>query len=250
VKAALIEAGVRQDDVLLGHFALSWFGYLEGGAEGLIDTLLDILGPGGTLVMPTFSFSWLGREPFDPLTTPSREGAVTDRFWRRAGVVRSAHTTHSFAAFGKHAPAIVAGHDHTRSPLSEDGPLGRLEALNARILMFAPLNANTAMHVGEWRAGIPLLDLICPIMGDGVRREVLVPNCPRHVEFQPACERLFARNQIHEAVLGEQTVRTMLCRDAIAAQEEVMREMPELQLQPGCDCAYCVKLLEYCKTRS
>ena len=246
VKAALTEVGVEQGDVLLGHFALNWFGYIEGGAESLIDTLLELLGPEGTLVMPTFSFSWLGRAPFDPGTTPSRVGAVTNCFWRRPGVKRSAHPTHSFAAFGKHAPTILAGHNHTQSPLSEDGPLGRLEALGGKILMFAPPNSNTSMHVGEWRAGIPLLELICPIIENGERREVLVPDCPWHVAFELAYERLYARSQVREAVLGEQTIRVMLCKDAIAAQEETMREAPEAMLQPGCDCAYCNRLLEHC----
>jgi hypothetical protein len=115
--------------------------------------------------------------------------------------------------------------------------------------MFAPMNANTIMHVGEYRAGIPLLDLVCPILEDGMHREALVPDCPWHVNFEAAYKSLYARNQLKEARLGENTIRTMLCTDAIAAQEEVMRETPELLIQPRCVCPYCSRLREYCEVK-
>src|SRR5205085_2114838 len=70
IDAALKRAGLKPGEVVLAHCALSRFGYIEGGAEGLIDTLLARLGPDGTLVMPTFTFSWIGRPPYDPLMTP------------------------------------------------------------------------------------------------------------------------------------------------------------------------------------
>lgn len=247
IRSALAQAGLAQGDVVLGHFALSRYGYVEGGADSLIDTLLSLLGPEGTLVMPTFTFSWLGRLPYDPQTTPSRVGAITDCFWRRPGVVRSPHPTHSFAAVGKHASALLAGHDYTRSPLSQDGPLGRLADLNGKALLFSPPTTNTIMHVGDYRAGLPLLDYICPILESGERREVIVPDCPWHARFAPAYEKLYARSLVQDAVLGEDVLRVMRCRDAIEAQAEVMRETPQLLLQPGCHCPYCQKLEQYCR---
>lgn len=250
VRAALEQAGLEKGDLVLGHFALSRFGYIEGGAEGLIETLLSILGPEGTLVMPTFTFSWVGRLPYDPNTTASRVGAVTDLFWRRFGVLRSAHPTHSFAALGKHASALLSDHDHTRSPLSTDGPLGRLADLDGKILLFAPPTSNTIMHVGEYRAGLPLLDFLCPITEDGVSYEALVPDCPWHVRFAPAYEKLYARRLIKDIPLGESVLHTMRARDAISAQEEVMREMPEALLKPGCNCLYCQRLEQRCRANA
>ncbi len=245
IKAALEQAGLVSGDVVLGHFALSRFGYIEGGADGLIDTLLSIIGADGTLVMPTFTFSWIGRLPYDPQVTPSRVGAVTNCFWKREGVLRSDHPTHSFAAMGKHAGDLLAGHDYTRSPLSADSPLSRLADLDAKILLFSPPTTNTMMHIGEYRAGLPMQDYLCPIVEDGTRREVVVPDCPWHVRFARAYEKLYARGQVQDVALGEEIVRTMRCRDAIDAQAEVMRETPELLLQPGCDCPYCRQLKQY-----
>src|SRR5262249_40117032 len=154
----------------------------------------------------------------------------------------SAHPTHSFAAVGRHAATLLADHDHTRSPLSADGPLGRMADLDGKILMFAPQNANTTMHMGEYRAGLPLLDFICPIVEDGVARETLVPDCPWHVRFAAAYEKLYARGLVRDVALGEETLRTMRSRDAIAAQAEVMHETPEALLVSGCNCLYCQRL--------
>lgn len=250
VEGALKQAGLARGDLVLAHLSLSRFGYLEGGADGLIDTLLSLLGPDGTLMMPTFTFSWVGHPPYDPYTTPSRVGTVTDRFWRRPGVRRSAHPTHSFAAVGRHAAALLADHGPAGSPLSQDGPLGRLADRDGKILLFAPRGTNTAMHLGEYQAGLPLLDFLCPVVEDGVRREVLTPDCPWHARFEAAYTKLYGRGLITDVALGEDVLRTMRCRDAIATQAEVMRETPEALLEPGCDCPFCQKLEQLCRERN
>ena len=250
VRAALVQAGIEKGDLVLGHFALSRFGYIEGGANGLIETLLTLLGPDGTLAMPTFTFSWLGRLPYDSAVTASRVGAVTDCFWRRPGVLRSAHPTHSFAAVGPLASALLAGHDYRQSPLSEGSPLARLEERDGKVLLFARRASNTTMHLGEYRAGLPLLDFLCPIVENGIRREALVPNCPWHNCFEAAYAKLDARGQARDVPLGESVLTVMRCRDAITAQAGVLRETPEALLSSGCDCLYCQRLRQHCSANA
>lgn len=242
VEIALREGGVGEGDLVQGHFSLGRCGYIEGGADALIDTLLRLLGPEGTLMMPTFTFSWLGRLPYDPEKTPSRVGAVTDRFWRREGVLRSAHPTHSFAAIGPRAAELLDGHDHTRSPLSANSPLSRLAEWNGKILIFSPPRTNTIMHLGDYRAGLPLVDFVCPISQNGERMEVIVPDCPWHGRFDLAYEKLIERDLLKQSTLGERPIYVMLARDAIAAQSEVMHETPEYLISRGCDCIYCQRL--------
>ena len=61
--------GVRKGGVLLVHTSFRGVRPVEGGPEGLIEAVRDVLGPEGTLVMP----SWSGDDeiPFNPLTTPA-----------------------------------------------------------------------------------------------------------------------------------------------------------------------------------
>ena len=51
------ELGLRPGDVVLVHSSLSSFGYVEGGADAVIDALLDAVGPEGTVMVPTLTGS-------------------------------------------------------------------------------------------------------------------------------------------------------------------------------------------------
>ena len=249
VRKALLEVGVEPGDTVLGHFSLSAFGYLEGGAEGLIDTLLEVLGPAGTLMMPTFTFSYVGHRPYDPAQSPSRTGAVTDSFWRRDGVLRSGHPTHSFAAAGKHAARLLEDHHCESSALGRQSPAGRLYDLDGKILMFCQPGPNSSMHCGDQWEGIPYPDFLCHVIEGGERREVIVPDSPWHARFDGAYERLRTRQQLASASLGESEIHQMQCRHAIDAQAETARETPEALIAPDCNCPYCQELKRYCAER-
>lgn len=53
----LVQLGVRPGMALEVHCSLSGFGTLEGGAETLIETLIQLVGNGGAIVMPSFRLS-------------------------------------------------------------------------------------------------------------------------------------------------------------------------------------------------
>jgi aminoglycoside 3-N-acetyltransferase len=247
---ALGEVGLSAGDMVLGHFSLSQMGYVEGGADTVIDTILQVLGPEGTLMMPTFTFSWLGQLPYDCENSRSHVGAITDRFWRRPGVLRSRHPTHSFAACGKHASHLLEGHDGTQPPIGKQGPIGKLYQLDGKILMLCDLDSNTAMHAGEYWEGIPYVDLVCHTIDQGHCRKVLTPDCPYHAVFGKAYDQLYARGQINDIPLGESEIHLMHCRDAIKAQAEVARQDPEHLIVAGCGCTYCQGVQAFCRQQS
>ncbi len=63
--------GVKEGDVIFVHSDMSAFGKIaaEGSAQllgNLVETLRRAVGETGTLVMPTFSYSFCKNEPFDP----------------------------------------------------------------------------------------------------------------------------------------------------------------------------------------
>ena len=156
--------GVRRGDILLVHSSLSRLGYVEGGADTVIDALLDVLGQDGTLVMPAFSFrtgmqECLESEPhFDLVTSPSEMGRITEVFRLRPGVRRSLHPTHSICAFGPKAQYLTEGHETCLTPFAASSPLAKLVELEGKILCLGVSIAYiTSYHTFEdWIDGYPL----------------------------------------------------------------------------------------------
>jgi aminoglycoside 3-N-acetyltransferase len=170
--------GVRPGMRLMVHAALAGTGLCPGP---LRDALLGVLGPRGTLVVPTFTpensttstahlarIAGLGpagvrafrdRMPaFDPALTPSQGmGALAEAVRTAPGAARSAHPQTSFAALGRDAERFCAGH-RLESHLGEDSPLGKLCWEGGQVLMINVGFAScTAFHLAEYRIPKPLL---------------------------------------------------------------------------------------------
>jgi len=62
---ALRAIGIERGAVIVVHSALSQLGYVQGGAEGLIDALLEAVGPEGTVLMPSFPMTGSQRDFLD-----------------------------------------------------------------------------------------------------------------------------------------------------------------------------------------
>jgi len=190
LKKDLKEAGIEEDETLFVHSSLSSLGWVCGGAQAVIEALLDVVSE-GTLVLPTFSGglsepsrwehppvpeSWwetIKEEmpAFDPEITPTGSvGTIPEIFRNWPGVTRSSHPTVSFAALGRDAEIITKDHPYDY-PLGEDSPLARLYDLDADILLLGvSYDRNTSFHLGEYRA--PRCEEVvqgAPIMEEGER---------------------------------------------------------------------------------
>lgn len=146
--SALLRLGVTPGDVLMVHSSFDRFRGFQGGPLDVVRTLQGIVGPAGTLMMPTVPFLTtaveyaLGDPVFDVRRTVSRMGLITEVFRRSPQVVRSFHPTHSVAVWGSRADAIIAGHHLAETPCGRLTPYGRLLEYDGKIL-FAGVPANT-----------------------------------------------------------------------------------------------------------
>lgn len=150
--AQIRELGVTAGRVLLVHTSFSKVGPVENGPLGLIRALQAVLGPNGTLVMPSMTDD--DDQPFDPRTTPCLGmGVVADMFWRMPSVLRS-DSPHAFAAFGPEASRITTDHP-LDVPHGLNSPVGRVYALDGQILLLGiGHDANTTIHLAEALAGV------------------------------------------------------------------------------------------------
>jgi aminoglycoside 3-N-acetyltransferase len=161
IKRGLREVGVRAGMGLVVHASLRSFGYVVGGAARVIEALRELITADGTLLMPSFNhgvpFEDQGPGIYDPLSTPTINGAIADQFWRLPGVYRSLDPTHPVAAWGKHAQRYVAGHHRTLT-MGPQSPLGLLHADGGSCLLLGvDYTSNTFHHIVEMTIGAPCL---------------------------------------------------------------------------------------------
>ena len=148
--------GLPSGAIVFVHSSMSSIGYVEGGAETLVDAFLQVLGPAGTLSVPTFTFSHSGSAApvFDPARDPSEMGRLTEETRTRPGAQRSCHLLHSVAALGAQAKEIAASHGP--SAWAEDGPFWKLHELDAYILLLGvPYLRCTFFHLLEQLVRVP-----------------------------------------------------------------------------------------------
>ena len=146
------EAGLAADDVVLAHSALRRLGPVDGGADTVIDALLSVVGPEGTVAVPTHTWATVGRNQpvFHETLSPSGVGALTDVFRQRPEAVRSLHPTHSIAAIGVRARSLVEGHERDDTPCSPVSPYGRIAEWKGKVLLIGKgLECCTFFHCVE-----------------------------------------------------------------------------------------------------
>src|SRR3989449_7833945 len=153
---ALQRLGVERGDFLMVHSSFDKFLGFRGGPGEAIRALQDVVGPRGTLMMPTLPFTGSAIEytsrdlVFDVRRTASRMGFITEVFRRGPEVVRSLHPTHSVAVWGNNVDAIVAGHHVAETPCGRPTPYGRLLEYDGKILFAGvPVSTMTFFHFVE-----------------------------------------------------------------------------------------------------
>lgn len=160
IQAGVARLGVVAGDTIFAHVSLRRLGYILGGPNEMVEAILDILGPSGTLVMS----AWPAPDPgladhsrvFDVAETPSACGLLSEALRKHPKAHRSLHPIASVVAVGAQAESLTAGHEETRTPFGPDSPYGKLARLTPRLLLVGAHIGGVAYHVQD-RVGFPNL---------------------------------------------------------------------------------------------
>jgi aminoglycoside 3-N-acetyltransferase len=246
--AGLRALGLQSGDNLLVHGALSSFGHVEGGAQAVIDTLLRLLGPRGTLVMPYFLPLYEGvydcAQPPLPYT-----GALPRQLRTQPGALLSVHPSHPVIALGPAAMQITDDH-YQVSAVGRGSPIDRLAKLAGKVLLLGVgQSANTTIHTGEAYAAVPYWGRSRPdrptgrwmILSSGQRIWVPLPETPGDsagfVRIEPL---LIERHLITLGRIGSARCWLMPGQPLIEAVVEYLGRDPAGLLCQQPDCAFCM----------
>jgi len=241
LSAQLRSLGIKTGDVLLVHTSFRAVRPIEGGPLGLIEALRDVIGPSGTLVMP----SWTGNddEPFDPTSTPSSSdlGVVADTFWRLPGVMRSAHCF-ACAAAGPEA-ARIASDPLPLPPHIPESPVGRVHELDGQVLLLGVgHDADSTIHLAELLADVPYgVPKHCTVLKEGRPTRVdYRENDHCCARFALADDWLRRRGLQSEGAVGHAHARLVRSRDIVDVARERLAGDPLIFLHAANErCAEC-----------
>ena len=237
IKAGLTNLGLKKGDSLGVHSSLRSFGHVEGGADTVIDALLETVGKEGNVVMPTHSanlgkdqrtpeeiamgFSWLFKiMPYDPEKTPVITGIIPETFRKRKGVIQGSHPSHSIAASGPRAKELSEGWH-------------KLLEMNGYVLLIGVgLDRCTAMHLAEKRVQFPerILKKITP-------PKWFIEKYPEgewewdfgpYPDFAKLTDPCVKRGIMKSVMVGEATLRLLRLRKLIDLYAEYMKNDPDL----------------------
>lgn len=203
---------IKKGDILLVHSSLSSIGYVDGGADSVIDALLEAVGEEGTVVMSTLT-GWF--EPFDCSTTPSAVGKISEKFRRRENAKRSLHPVHSVTAVGKQAEYITSGHENCETGCGKGTPYLKILELGGKVVLLGvDMDRNTVMHSLEEEVNsvyLRTLDIPAPTYMEGYRDKkfTLRKFPPGHRDFIGITPLLRERDALIEGKIGDAVVKVI-----------------------------------------
>lgn len=190
LKEYLIRMGLHGNETILIHSSMKSIGVTENGADTVLDAFMDFFSE-GLLLLPTHTWKTVNADNpvYDPMTSEACVGILPNLFFKRPGVIRSLHPTHSMAGYGKNAKEYLSGEEFLNTPCTPGGCYDRLRKEHGKVLLIGVGHErNTFIHSIEEVLNIPNRLAAVPMkltirMPDGTDREVYMRK--HYNEFEP-----------------------------------------------------------------
>lgn len=232
--------GLGSGDTLMVHSSIKSFGRFDGGAEAIIAALFEVVGPEGTVCVPTLTGGPndgnAGPRVFDARSTPCWTGALCEVFRKRPDARRSLHPTHSIAAAGKRAEYLTQDHHLAQTPCGKGSPWLKLAEVRGHVLFIGvKFDSCTLLH------GVEELAQASYVMKSRPAEAILTDQAGREFRGQFRIHSWDHPRRFHDAVYPE-LVKAKLLKTgqagnatllAVRADEFVDFALPRLQREPN-----------------
>jgi aminoglycoside N3'-acetyltransferase len=215
---SLRDVGLESDALLMVHSSLSGFGKVIGGADTVIEALLEVVSV-GTIVMPSYTDRSLSRDrerdlrEYDARTERAITGVVSERFRLRRDVIRQPQDPwHPMAVWGRHQKELIeAPAGSTYRFLMEHGGQTLLIGVGSEVHSFIHWMLDEAPELGA------------PGTGVGAHSKLF----PR---LDPWMEKHGAERSL---LCGGSRLRLIDLAKARSASHQALREQPDLLQTPS-----------------
>lgn len=148
-----------QDSVVIMHSSLSAIGAIEGGAENLLNILIEYFTEkGGLFCVPTHTWNNLNKEITLDMTSDNNCLGAFSTIALRSGLgIRSENPTHSLVVFGdkNKAKELIKNEPFIKSPTAPESCYGKLYSLDGYVLLVGVAqSSNTYLHSVDEILGI------------------------------------------------------------------------------------------------
>jgi aminoglycoside N3'-acetyltransferase len=260
LSADLAALGVVEGDTLYVRAALSSIGAVEAPSrQTILQSLLNALGPEGTLVVPAFtSAGWRWSKDLPRFHSESKPncGALAGIVLSHPDAVRSSHPTHSFAAIGSRALEVLEGHDETRSAFF---PMSKLVSSNAKMALIGCGRESpgfSTVHLVQQELGLSQRHFTKYLLSVAIEHDGRWQ--PWHPDEDPGCSMGFdkmyrhyvADSNFRAADVGDAHSILVEASAAYRVERRVLSRDPRSVLCDAPDCLSCRVLRGYNKRES
>ena len=131
--AEIIKCGIKPGSNVLIHCSWNEMYNFTGTESQLIQAILDLIGPEGTLMMPAYPLLSKGKL-FNVNRSITAAGTLAETFRRWSGVKRSCNVIHSCCAIGPASDYLLSEHHLSDNCWDEKSPYYRFTQINGTVL--------------------------------------------------------------------------------------------------------------------
>lgn len=155
LKNTIEQLGIKSGDIICMPSELFNFGIpmqkKNDFLKSILECFFDVLGEDGTLIMPTFTYSFCKNEIYDKVKSTTKMGALNEYFRNQEGVKRTNDPIFSFAVKGAKEDLFLKD---SASCFGENSVYDCLIKNNGKYVLFGTTIGHTLTHRIEEEVGV------------------------------------------------------------------------------------------------
>jgi aminoglycoside 3-N-acetyltransferase len=238
--------GISKGDSVFIHSNLTFFGMLDEANsaeeinEAFYRAFCEVIGDEGTIIVPTFSYSFCKNEKYDLLNSKSDCGMFTEYIRKLDGAMRSYDANFSVAAIGNLANEYTE--NAATHSFGKDSFWERFKGKKGKIVCMNFHKGSTFIHFIEKSLNVPYRydknfygDII---LNDKIIENQMFTHFVRALdkpEDFPTCDRMNevcrATNKLKEAQLGRGDIIVYDASELFCTMQEILKVRPRFFLK-------------------